>query len=1056
MRFHKLLFSWLCFLVCCSSVLAQSTNGKISGLILDPNGGVIAGAEVLVINDMTGVKVGTASNGEGIYVVPNLAPGSYRLQVSKIGFKTLIKPDIALNVQGALSINFTIPVGAVSDSVTVQGGAPMLNTSDGSVSTVIDQTYVANMPLNGRSFQSLILLTPGAVTNSPQSASAAGQKGEFSINGQRTESNYYTVDGVSANIGASAGIFLTTTAGASGSVPASTALGTTQALVSVDALQEFRIATSSYSAQYGRNPGGQVALETKSGGDRLAGTAFEYLRNDVFDANDWFSNYFGRPKAALRQNDFGGTLGGPLPIPHLSNERERTFFFFSYEGLRLVAPQPATAQSVPDLCMRGMTSCPAGRSPAPATLRPALDAFPLPNTPIEDSRNGFGQFVGTWSNPSSLDAVGMRFDHSIAGRAAVFFRFSGTHSSSSVRSTSIATINSKSAFDLQSYTLGANGNLALNLTNEFRLNYSSNKAISRVGIDQFGDSVPIDLTQATGIPASALQLIYSGYAAELTQNNSSGTQRQWNVIDTFGIDRGEHQLRFGIDFRRLAPFNSIPPANIQYNYTSESSVEKDTSLVNLSARVPAFPLYVNTSAFIQDEWKASQRLSLSLGMRWDVNPAPSVTRGLHPYTLQGITNPSTASLAPQGTPLWQTSWFNFAPRLGLAYVIHNGSNHETVLRGGAGVFFDSGQQFGSASFTGLGFSALTSPVTLIGSFPALPSSVPVVKNPPASPFAVAGIGFAPHLQLPYTMHWNATVEQELGPSQTMSLAYVGSHGARLLQEHFFVPSTHSFPALLIFTNGLTSDYDAFQAQFRRRLTGGLTVLASYTWSHCLDSGSQNVSFGYQRGNCDFDVRNNLSSAFSYDLPQTAQGRSLKAVLNGWGVDGRFSARTAFPVGLDGAALLEPTGEFYHAGLNMIPGEPLYLYGSNCASTLQALGDLPAEKQCPGGRAINPQAFANVTSGFGNVPRNSLRGFGAWQMDLAARREFVIHDNLRAQLRVEAFNVFNHPNFGSVNAALGQQTFGQAISTLANSLGVLNPLYQLGGPRSVQFAIKLVF
>src|SRR5882762_4900397 len=221
------------------SVVAQSPNGTISGLVLDPAGRAIAGAGILIVNDATGVKYERTTNDEGIYTVPNLPPGPYRIQVSKIGFKTLIKPEIVLAVQAALTINFTLPVGALSEIVTVEGGVPLVNAESVAVSTAVDRKYVENMPLNGRSFQDLILLTPGVVTNSPQNrGQAVGTSGEFSVSGQRTESNYYTVDGVSANVGVVAGG--TQTPGA-GSLASSTSLGTTQSLVSVDALQEFRV-----------------------------------------------------------------------------------------------------------------------------------------------------------------------------------------------------------------------------------------------------------------------------------------------------------------------------------------------------------------------------------------------------------------------------------------------------------------------------------------------------------------------------------------------------------------------------------------------------------------------------------------------------------------------------------------------------------------------------------------------------------------------------------------------------------------------------------------------
>jgi hypothetical protein len=237
----------------------------------------------------------------------------------------------------------------------------------------------------------------------------------------------------------------------------------------------------------------------------------------------------------------------------------------------------------------------------------------------------------------------------------------------------------------------------------------------------------------------------------------------------------------------------------------------------------------------------------------------------------------------------------------------------------------------------------------------------------------------------------------------------------------------------------------------------LTGLGSYTWSHCEDYGSQDLFSGYQRGNCDYDIRQNVSAAFSYDVPNPRGSRLLTAAFAHWGVDGRFTARTGFPVTLAGNSQLDPTtGMQYNAGLNLVPGQPLELFGAQCAAVLQGLNDLPQGRGCPGGRAINPNAFSLPSTGMGDAPRNFIRGFDAWQMDLAGRREFPIYERLKLQFRAEAFNVLNHPSFGYINSNFGQSTFGQATATLASSLGVLSPTYQMGGPRSMQFALKLTF
>jgi hypothetical protein len=335
--------------------------------------------------------------------------------------------------------------------------------------------------------------------------------------------------------------------------------------------------------------------------------------------------------------------------------------------------------------------------------------------------------------------------------------------------------------------------------------------------------------------------------------------------------------------------------------------------------------------------------------------------------------------------------------------------------------------------------------------------------------------FYPHLQLPYTWQWNASVEQGLGKAQALSVMFVGSHASRLIQrETVNVPSSNlSLNGLNLVRNALTSDYDSLQAQFTRRLSRGVTSLASYTWSHCIDYGSYNYHGSAQRGNCGFDVRHNFSAALSYDLPNVGHNGLVRALADHWGIDNRFTGRTSFPIDLGGNSQPLPNGQYYDQGLSFVPGVPVYLYGADCAQQLgpSGLGELQAGHGCPGGKALNPNAFENVqcpaTNQFcvGNVPRNFARMFGAWQMDLAVRKEFPVYENLKLQFRAEAFNVFNHPNFGAVDGSCFGATgappcfnpeFGIAQSTLANSLGILNSLYQMGGPRSMQFALKLVF
>src|SRR5262245_35925963 len=322
----------LLVLLSLSSVLrAQSTNASIAGRVTDATSAALVDVSILAIRVDTGARHGATTNATGEYTLANLLPGRYRIEVEKAGFKKIVKPDVSVHVQDVLALNFELPLGPLSETVTVEAGAPLLNTTSGVVSTVVDRTFVENLPLNGRSFQSLITMTPG-VTLTPASSTSPGQ---FSVNGQRSDANYFMVDGVSANAGVQPGTALGVAG--TGAVPAFSAQGGTNSLVSIDAVQEFKIQTSTYSAEFGRMPGGQISIITRSGTNQFRGSLFEYFRDDALDSTDYFVERQGLAKPQQRQHDFGATFGGPI-------WRDRTFLFVSYEGLRLDQPRSAVTE----------------------------------------------------------------------------------------------------------------------------------------------------------------------------------------------------------------------------------------------------------------------------------------------------------------------------------------------------------------------------------------------------------------------------------------------------------------------------------------------------------------------------------------------------------------------------------------------------------------------------------------------------------------------------------------------------------------------------------------
>ena len=398
----------------CVRAFSQTDTATISGYVTDQSGAVISGAAIRLTNVGTNIDVQQSSNGSGLYVFTNVKPGQYRIVVQKERFREIALTDLTVNVQDLLSRNFRMQVGAVGESITVSGNTAYLNTGSGTVSTVVDQQFVGNMPLNGRSFQSLIALTPGVVF-----VSSDLTNDQFAVNGQRPDTNYFVVDGVSANFGIAPDSQIGPTL--AGTTPAFTSGGGTNGLVSVDAMQEFRVQTSTYAPEFGRTPGAQVSIVTKSGTNQFHGSAFDYLRNDDFDARNWF-DVPPLPKPPLRQNDFGGTLGGPL-------KKDQLFFFFSYEGLRVLFPQTASSDFYTE----------SARQSVAQVYKPYINALPLPTAPPLDptcdnvTNPCIAPLAVAYSDPSTLNATSLRMDYKVNQRMNLFGRYDHAPSQDSTR-----------------------------------------------------------------------------------------------------------------------------------------------------------------------------------------------------------------------------------------------------------------------------------------------------------------------------------------------------------------------------------------------------------------------------------------------------------------------------------------------------------------------------------------------------------------------------------------------------------------------------------------------
>jgi hypothetical protein len=1044
-------------LVSSAGVFGQTENARISGRVTDLTGAVIVGAQCKITNIETDVSVITTTNEDGIYVLPDLRPATYELTIQKEGFRTVIQPSLQLYVQDAINENFTLAIGPASESVTVLSDTFGIQTDSAAVSTVVDDQFVQNMPLNGRSFQPLIALTPGIVFTSQN----LGQ-GQFSSNGQRSNANYFMVDGVSANFGVTIISGLAETL--SGAIPGYTAQGGTNGLVSVDAMQEFRIETSSYPPEFGHTPGAQISIVTKSGGNEFHGTAFDYLRNDIFDARNYFDTP-SLPKPPLRQNDFGGTLGGAI-------RKDKTFFFFSYEGLRLRLPQTASGE---------FFTASARAAVAPA-YQPIVNALPLPapNAPLVDpscdniTNPCLANLSVAYSNPSSLNATSIRIDHNLSKKITLFARYVHAPSYGATRYWEELTYNHANA---DTMTAGATILLAPTKVNDFRANWSRNTATAIVALTNFdGAVVP---------PASALFPASSVYSPNKGQalvffpfafmevregTNYSNIQRQLNFVDTFSWAIGVHQLKFGLDYRRLNP-TSLEGTGYGFFPSGFSELVAGTSGFVLLKAYRAFSVITNNySLFAQDTWKVTNRLTLTYGLRWEINTPPiSASPGEPLYVTQGIFD--TKPLAEVPGPLWHTRFNNFAPRIGAAYQI----TPNTVVRGGFGVFYDLG--YGDVGFDASGFPYLRFKV--ISASPPLLFDVsnPAFQPPPFSTTINAGTFGAgavdPNLRLPYTLQWNVAIERELGARQTLTATYVGSDGRQLLRQDVIVPpllvSLGSGASVDAIRNAGNSRYNALQVQFQRRMSYGLQALVSYTYAKSSDQGSSDLS-GLNAASVsdvvlpplspsDFDIRNSLAAAVSYELSTPPWGRAGKAILGGWAVDGIVRVSSAPPINVT-ARSISPVFGNYLTQAEIVPGQPYWI----------------ADPTQPDGKALNSAAFAPPPVGqTGNFPRNGLRSpYSIDQTDLALRRQFSLSERVKLDVRAEYFNVFNHPMFGIAGSQCNPATYwGFQGGPPSSSFGKVcpgtttnldgggfpngqNALYAVGGPRSAQFTIKLLF
>ena len=1003
-RLAALLFFYLW---CAVPALAQR-YADLYGRILDTSGGGIPGTSVTVVNEDSGFRRTTMSEPDGAYAVGSLEPGSYKITVRKEGFRQVVRFNVALNAAAPTRADFTMPVGSMSESIIVYGTAPMLDQEDAAVSSQFERGEMERLPVNGGGVLSLLELVPGTTVT----PATRGDAGQFTVNGQRPNSNYFTVDGISANNGVAAGgLPAQTTAG---TLPAVSAFGSLDSMISLEAVQDFKVQTSSTIAEFGRLPGAAIALTSQSGGNDLHGSTFFRIRNELFNANDWFANQAGFNRAPLRLYDFTQTFGGPI-------KRNRTFFFLSYERMSMQQPF-VWQQPVP--------AVPANQPLASWAVQ-ILKLFPPANGAT--FANNIGEWTGHTDAPAALQTGGVRLDQAIGSRVSFFVRYNDSPSTNTYGSLDVNRLDLRS----QSLTLGLTARPTAGWTLDSRINESQSTAHS-VWLESAQQSAPScslePLIAAFGgantTCAELMRFTIAGVGTLESGREGDRKQRQFQVTQSAAWRRGRHAIEIGADYRTITAVRrdsagtiSILADRIADLANSNLPWQSVTQPVNQTARLPELSLWA------EDTWQVTKRLTVAAGLRWEYSPSPYTSGTAWFY------DPGLGEIEPvyDPKPLWMTSLRNFAPRAGLAFRITK--DGRTVLRAGGGVYYDSSLSIAADVLNGGPLS-----ITQYTSNPALVFSTILIY------------GFAPNLHLPEINQGNISLEHGFGQHDVLSVGYIGSVGHSLIRREIGGPG--SFPSVVVAltSNEAFSKYHALQVQYRRRFTRGLEVQSAYTWSHSIDNDSSDafltwVGSGNDRGNSDFDLRQSFNLSGVYQFPLHDGGGRLRRALDGWSLSAILRARSGFPITVQQAEEYQGVTLINAFRPGYMGGQPLWMDDPNS----------------PGGKRLNPAAFLNVPNGVqGNLGRNVISGFGMWQVDTALSRDFRLNDRASVQVRASAFNAFNHANFGDPVKFLDSPLFGQSTSMLNMMLSTgtpgsgLSPILQTGGPRSLQFSARFRF
>jgi hypothetical protein len=1079
---------WLCALP--AAAFAQQETATIAGTVTDATGAVVPHAVVIVTNVQTGISVRTEATDAGTYVVPSLRPGDYAISVESKGFQKTVRTGVNLQVAQVARIDVTLQAGALSESVEVVAATPLLDTLTSSRGSVIDQKKIVELPLNGRDYNQLALLSPGVLPGTPRLASV-NFKGVLNVNGNRTFNNVFLLDGVD-NISYS-----------------NSFRGENVQLVqpSIEALQEFKIQTNAYSAEFGRSSGAVVNATIKSGTNTVRGSVYEFLRNDHLDANNFFSNALGAPKPKRERNQFGVAAGGPLV-------KNRTFWFGDYEGLRDLEGVPRVRQ-VPTAAEK-------------AGLFSSVVVDPFASGRPEFSRNAQGQWViprerwdpvgaaivamipdpnvagstiyaSTPVTDTRTDQFDVRLDHQVSSNMTLFGRYSFvdtlTFRPAPLEGLAEGSFNDAfGANDMRSQglALGLTWTVSPTLVGDIRFGYSRGDYYTtppNYGVDgpaAIGlKNVPSDPAIMGGVPKVNMQ----GFDAvgRHTSTPQFQTPRSWNPRATFSLSRGAHFLKFGGEFlhvqTRINDLNAtIGRMNFENRFTNRAVGDL---LLGLPSQLALTSYTVMDQGqdmqfyFVQDDYRVSPKLTANVGLRYEYATPPrerdNQFANFDPAT-------GTMIFASDGDvfdrALIHPDRNNFAPRIGFAYQPAS----RWVVRGSYGVFYTHTVRQGregllgfnppylvdnllQTGVTGAAAIASAAPFRLVDGYPSGLLD-PTTLSPTISRRAQDA-----NQRTPYIQQYNIGLQYELMSDVVLDVAYVGNKGTKLngfrnLNQRAVITNADGsqiagarpYPAfgdIQWMENRVSSTYKSLQLRLEKRFTNGLTGNVSYTLGEALSGapdhistsgGGAGVDTGVFRepqdgnnlraeyGPTEFDVRHRFVASYIWELPfgrgrhwGNDWNRAMDLVFGGWQVTGIHVLQS----GLALTATL--------SGANVV----------NLGGERRARPNLVGDPELPESertlaRWFNTDAFAafTVPQAFGNAGVGIMRGPGVANFDFTFAKNFQVTDRRSFQFRTEIFNAFNHPNFGPPNIARDSSGFGQILSAAP--------------ARIIQFGVKFYF